>query len=68
MLVWPLRNYKDIACLMEELSAIYPKKVLHDMYEAAIRDQEYSFWYILLTAKKKENMFFVRFEDKLILD
>ena len=53
---------------MEELSAIYPKKVLHDMYEAAIGDQDYSFWYILLTAKKKEDMFFVRFEDKLILD
>ena len=68
MLVWRLRNYKEIEGLMEELSAIYPKKVLHDMYEAAIGDQDYSFWYILLTAKKKEDMFFVRFEDKLILD
>ena len=58
----------EIECLMEELSTIYPKKVLHDMYEAAIGDEDYSFWYILLTAKKKEVMFFVRFEDQLILD
>ena len=68
MLVWRLRNYKEIECLMEELSALYPKQTLHEMYEAAITDQDHSFWYILLTAKKKEDMFFVRFEEKLILE
>ena len=39
---------------MEELSALYPKKVLHDVYRAVITDQEYSFWCILLTAKEEE--------------
>jgi len=68
MLVWRLRNYKEIECLMEELSALYPKQTLHDMYEAAITDKDHSFWYVLLTAKKKEDMFFVRFEEKLILE
>ena len=67
MLVWRLRNYKEIECLMEELSALYPKQTLHDMCAAAITDQDHSFWYILLTAKKKEEMFFVRFEQQLVL-
>ena len=53
---------------MEELSALYPKQTLQEMYEAAVMDQDHSFLYILLTVKKKEDMFFVRFEQKLILE
>ena len=34
------------------------------MYEAATKEP-YSFWYILLTAKLKEDMFFVRFDQKV---
>ena len=64
MLVWRLRNYKELECLIEELSALYPKQILLDMYEAATKEP-YSFWYILLTAKLKEDMFFLRFEQKI---
>ena len=42
------------------------QKTLHEMYETAIGDKDYSFWYILLTAKKEE-MFFIRFEQQLVL-
>jgi hypothetical protein len=68
LLVWRLRNQKEIIALMEELSAIYPMQVLHEMYETAISDQDHSFWYIGLVAKKKEDMFFVRFEHKMVLE
>ena len=34
------------------------------MYEAATKEP-YSFWYILLTAKLKDDMFFLRFEQKI---
>ena len=68
MLVWRLRNQKEILALMEELSAVYPIQVLYEMYEAAISDEDYSFWYINLVAKKKEDMFHVRFEHKVVLD
>ena len=34
------------------------------MYEAATKEP-YSFWYILLTAKLKEDMFFIRFDQKV---
>ena len=68
MLVWRLRNQREIISLMEELSALYPISVLHEMYETAIADEDHSFWYINLVAKKKEDMFFVRFEYNMQLE
>ena len=66
VLCWRLRNAKEIQALMEELSAIYPVNTLHDMYEMAIGDEPHSFWYVNLVAKSKDDMFFVRFEHKLV--
>jgi hypothetical protein len=66
LLVWRLRNQKEIQALLEELSAIYPVKVLQQMYEEAINDEPYSFWFINLVAHK-DDMFYVRFEDKMLL-
>lgn len=65
--VWRLRNYREIQSLMEELSALYPQSVLHEMYELAINDEDHSFWYVNLVSKHKEDMFWVRFEHKLAL-
>ena len=64
MLLWRLRNYKELECLIEELSALYPQNILLYTYEAATKEP-YSVWYILLTAKLKEDMFFLRFEQKI---
>jgi hypothetical protein len=66
--VWRLRNAKEIQALMEELSAIYPIKVLREMYDTAISDEPHSFWYINLVAKAKEDMFYVRFEEKMVVE
>ena len=66
MLVWRLRNFKEIQSLLEELSALYPVRVLHEMYATAITDEDHSFWYINLVAKKKEDMFYVRFDHKMV--
>ena len=68
LLVWRLRNLKEIQSLLEELSALYPIQVLHEMYQTAITDEDHSFWYINLVAKKKEDMFFIRFDHKMLLD
>ena len=43
MCVWRLRNAREIQSLMEELSALYPPQILHEMYETAISDQDHSF-------------------------
>ncbi len=67
--VWRLRNRKELVDnLFYELSALYPMAVLQEMYETAINDEDFSFWYINLIAKKKEDMMFIRFEHKMILD
>ena len=69
MLVWRLRNKKELMDgLLYELSALFPIQVLHEMYETAINDQDYSFWYINLVARKKEDMMFIRFEHKMVVD
>jgi len=66
--LWRLRNQKEIVALLEELSAIHPIQVLHDMYEQAISDEPHSWWYINLVAKSKEEMFHIRFEHRQIVD
>ena len=62
--VYKLRNYKDLESLLDELSAISPKKTLMEMYNIAT-EEAYSFWYINLMAKSKNDMFFIRFEKKM---
>ena len=64
MLVWRLRNQKEVISLMEELSAIYPVRILHEMYDLAT-EEPHSFWFIDLVAKSKASMFYVRFEERL---
>jgi hypothetical protein len=65
---WRLRNYREIEVLMEELSALYPKQILWEMYETAINDEDHSFWYINLVAMRKEGMFFIRFDHKMVYE
>jgi DNA polymerase III delta prime subunit len=66
LLVWKLRNAKELESLLEELSAIYPRNTLLEMYNLAT-EEPYSFWYVDLM-KPKQDAFFVRFEDKLVLE
>ena len=63
--VFRLRNRLELDAIIEELSAVYDKNTLMEMYELATRDP-YSFWYIHLAAKRREDMFFLRFEKRMI--
>ena len=65
MLVWRLRNELELQQVLEEVSAVYDKKTLLEMYHLAV-DEPHSFWYILLTAKRPEDAFFLRFEKRLV--
>jgi hypothetical protein len=65
MLVWRLRNRMELQSLLEEISAVYDVKTLEQMYQMAT-DDPFSFWYILFTARKKEDMFYLRFEQKML--
>jgi hypothetical protein len=64
--VYRLRNTKDLDTFIDEVSAVYDKKTLLAMYKAAT-EEPFSFLYVKLTAKNKEDMFYKRFSHKLVI-
>ena len=58
--VWRLRNELELDSLLEELTALLPKRELEAMYEEAVREP-YSFLYIYLL-NPRDQMFHIRFE------
>ena len=67
LFVYRLRNYKDLETFLEEVSAVADKKTLLDIYHLAT-EEPYSFLYVDLVAKNKNDMFFIRFDKKLIIE
>ena len=65
MYVFRLRNYADLEGIIEEVSALYDKRTLMDMYKTAT-DEPYGFLYVKLNAKNKTDMFFQNLPTKLI--
>jgi GTPase SAR1 family protein len=65
--VYKLRNYKDLEAVLEELSALADKKVLLEMYQMATHEP-YSFWYINLIAKKLSDMFYIKFNQIMLIE
>ena len=63
---YKLRNYKALESLVEELSALAPKKTLLEMYNQATAEP-YSFWYINLMEKDLNKTFYIRFEKRITL-
>lgn len=62
--VFRLRNYADLESFIEEVSAIYPKKTILEIYNMAT-DEPYSFLYVNLRSKKKSDTFYIRFEKRI---
>ena len=65
LFVYRLRNASDLEAWIEEISGVYDKKTLHQLYSIATSKQ-HSFLYINLMSRKKEEMFYERFEKRLI--
>ena len=63
--VYRLRNQADLEAIIDEVSAVYDKKTLYQLYRMAT-EEPYSFLYIKLTAKTANDMFYLRFDKKLI--
>ena len=58
--IYRLRNHGDLESIVEELSAIYDKNTLLQIYHEAVSEY-YSFLYAKLMDKDKRNMFMQRF-------
>ena len=64
LFIYRLRNYSDLEATVEELSAVYDKKTLLEMYHEAI-SEPYSFLYVNLMSKQRERMFLQKFDKYL---
>ena len=62
--IYRLRNYRDLESLLEELSALFDKKTLLELYNIAT-GEPHSFWFINLMAKSKQDMMYMNFDRKL---
>ena len=64
LFIYILRNYGDLESTVEELSAVYDKKTLLQIYHEAV-DEPYSFLYVNLIQKDKRKMLMSRFSHYL---
>ena len=67
MFVFRLRNYRDLETFIEEVSALIDKKTLMELYQLATAEA-YSFLYVKLNEKKRNDMFYINFSKKLIVE
>ena len=65
LLIWRLRNQADLDAWIDELSAVYEKKTLLQLYKLAT-DVKYGFLYVNLVAADKKDMFFSAFTHRLV--
>ena len=61
-----MRKTKDLETFVEEVSAVYDKNTLLTLRNAAT-EEPFGFLCVKLTAKNKDDMFFKRFDHKLII-
>ena len=65
LFVYRLRNYGDLEGIIEELSAIYDKNTLLQIYHEAV-SEDYSFLCVNLMQKRKERMVMQSFTTYLV--
>ena len=65
MLIWRLRNSKELGTLLEELGALVGRRVLHEMYQIAA-SEKHSFWYINLLSER-DSIVFTRTSNTALL-
>ena len=66
MLIWRLRNSKELVTILEELDALVDRKLLNEMYRIAT-SEKHSFWYINLL-NEQDQMFFKNFEHRFAIN
>jgi len=65
--IYRLRNYKDLETILDELGAIADKRTILQIYTMAT-DEPYSFLYVNLRAKSKNDIFHIRIDKKIMIE
>ena len=63
--VFRLRSEQEVMAICEEISAVYPKDTVIALIRHAT-EEPYSFLYVNLAAKRPQEMFWLRFERRLV--
>ena len=66
LVVWRLRNSKELMSIIEELDALHDRKVLMAMYQLATSNK-HDFWFINLLSDK-EQMFFKNMTHSMVVN
>ncbi len=61
-----MRNYKDLDTFVDVVSAACDKKTLLQIYNAAAKEP-LSLFYVQLTSKEKEEVFYKRFDHTSVI-
>ena len=67
LFIYKLRNYRDLETFIEEVSAVVDKKTLLEIYNMAT-SEPYSFLYVNLRAKNKNDMFWIKFNKRIEIE
>lgn len=67
LIVYRLRNAKEVEAMIEEVSGLITKKELYEVYKYAT-EEEFCFLYINLVAKSIKNMFYRCFTERIELE
>ena len=67
MYLFRLRNANDLQAVIDELSALLDKKILLEVYMKAT-EARFSFLFIKLTSPTINDMFYVKFQSKIIIN
>ena len=65
LVVFRLRSEQELLAIVEEISAVYSKDTIVGLIRKAM-EQQYSFLYVDLAAKRPDQMFWLRFEKRLV--
>ena len=66
MLIWRLRNSKELLTILEELDALVDRKLLNEMYRMAT-NEKHSFWFVNLL-NESDSMFYKEFEHRFAIN
>jgi hypothetical protein len=65
LVIFRLRSEQELLAIVEEISAVYSKDTIIALIRKAT-EEPYSFLYVDLAAKRPDQMFWLRFERRLV--
>ena len=66
--IFKLKNMTEVNGFLDENNALVDKSTLYEMYQQAVNDAPYSFFYINCNSQDINKTFYIRFEKAFMID